>query len=314
VAHAAAARKRASRAREQQDSSDTENEPPRQRFRGVTECKNFTHPYQARCRLGGRKQSLGVFKTAVEAARAYDAFARAHGRTELNFSDEHLKPAPTLHTEPHALDDKPPAGVGTSLDLADPAASRRRQPLCGRRQQAGQSSADLSAPMHKLVVRVSAMPPPAPSTPAPVFAGEQRGSAYRGVRFDSRNRAKPWSARCTIDGKKYYIGPHLTEEESARCYDQFLIDLGREPVNFPVDATVSDKVVAELGGKDEAAAVGAQLLDSLTAKGATRAASERPSPGKTTRWLRDDEAALILFAMQSQKWDDGATTDASCDA
>ncbi|KAJ1628295.1 hypothetical protein T492DRAFT_841687 [Pavlovales sp. CCMP2436] len=34
-------------------------------------------------------------------------------------------------------------------------------------------------------------------------------SNFRGMRYDRRNRSKPWTARVTIDGKKYYIGPFL---------------------------------------------------------------------------------------------------------
>lgn len=50
------------------------------------ECR--TNPWEARCRAGGRKHNLGYFASAVEAARAYDAFARQFGR-KLNFPDDH---------------------------------------------------------------------------------------------------------------------------------------------------------------------------------------------------------------------------------
>lgn len=82
------------------------------------ECR--TNPWEARCRAGGRKHNLGYFASAVEAARAYDAFARQFGR-KLNFPDE----------QPH--DAAPSDAFATAKRALGGAAGRAKlQPLAPR--------------------------------------------------------------------------------------------------------------------------------------------------------------------------------------
>ncbi|KAJ1616411.1 hypothetical protein T492DRAFT_895541 [Pavlovales sp. CCMP2436] len=66
-------------------SDERQTSSPVKHFRGVTERKSSVNSFIARCQLNGIRHHLGSFSTAEGAACAYDTFAFAHGRTELNF-------------------------------------------------------------------------------------------------------------------------------------------------------------------------------------------------------------------------------------
>jgi hypothetical protein len=68
---------------------DSKPPAPERHYKGVSSSVSKTYPFErsyvAELKIDGGSRSLGSFCTAVEAARAYDAAARARGRLVVNF-------------------------------------------------------------------------------------------------------------------------------------------------------------------------------------------------------------------------------------
>jgi hypothetical protein len=324
------------------------------RYRGVTAARNMTHPWQARCRLNGKKRNLGVFKTAVEAALAYDDFARAHGKTHLNFGSAETAPASLAKMQVIASDEPPRRRAHGSasadkrdqpaLCVAGPHRDAERTELIKQPSDSrshGGSFRELTSlvPTHVLTmdaeplsrtrstttsVRHARRPNgqssahPGVGAVEPVEAsggGSERkrksieaidapsdpaGSrtAYRGVRFDNRGRSKPWSARCTIGGKKHFLGPYNSEKEAARAFDAFLMRrCGREPVNFP-DGWRRVGAISLIDGKQ----VDLGWVDSDAAEAELRLKFELDTYAKVNKTKRDFVAARCLVDIRQSAW------------
>jgi len=62
------------------------------------------------------------------------------------------------------------------------------------------------------------------------FQNRPSTSKYMGVSRDKR--AGMWRARARYEGKNVQLKMSVSEEECARAYDEFLVKMGLDPVNF----------------------------------------------------------------------------------
>lgn len=66
-----------------------------------------------------------------------------------------------------------------------------------------------------------------------------RRAKFKGIEFDRRNTLRPYRARITANGVRYWLGCFRTEEEAARCYDSAALSLFGEFArpNFPTQGS-----------------------------------------------------------------------------
>jgi hypothetical protein len=149
----------------------------------------------------------------------------------------------------------------------------------------GCSVADESAPSPPRRVAPAHAPAVAAAASAACTLMYGRPPGARGVRFDKRNCKTPWSARLTIAGKRHYIGPFPTEGGAARGFDQFLLRLGRAPVNFKWRRAKPD----ERNVRDEKG----EPFDWVQVSAGPRSPAGAPAP-KAPKKLRAGQAAPAL--------------------
>ncbi|KAJ1617338.1 hypothetical protein T492DRAFT_850158 [Pavlovales sp. CCMP2436] len=391
------ARKAGKRPLEDDGGDKGQTSSPAKHFRGVTERKSSVNSFIARCRLNGIRHHLGSFSTAEGAACAYDTFAFAHGRTELNFeyapgsgpqlieqpkqprtllvvdaraepqqhdsedvynngkhlrslqssstraeqgsSHDHLRASspddaaglqfPTLARLAKALNElegEKGLAVKAELGFAHSSSAPPHAWALDRKSRASFPSAsffraddrdarpqprwpaDARAPLlrarRKAHGQSSVEPDALESEEPPLGYDDELGdgervSKFRGVRYDRRNRSKPWTARVTIDGKKYYIGPFLKEVETAVEFDRFMLSHHREAPNFP-DEWRRTLTTSLTTGKP------LDLGWALTAEEeeALRTAYERETIDKVPKTKRDKLAAQTLLKITSGVWID----------
>lgn len=68
---------------------------------------------------------------------------------------------------------------------------------------------------------------------------DEWSSKFKGVHLKRKNR---WATECKIQGKRYYIGTYLTEEDAALARDKFLYERGerhKEAFNYPIEYIIS---------------------------------------------------------------------------
>jgi len=170
---------------------------------------------------------LGNFATELEAARAYDAAARIHGKpTNFQAAADGSSScggsgvgaeSEVLSTEVawRIIDQN--NGEAINADDSDSAKTSSSVALNARGARAYSASSDTTR-----------SPPELPL--------EKLKATLKGTYFHARDRK--WHAKYRLHGKAHYIGTYLDEVSAARAYDARAVHLGL-PLNFPDDVDAS---------------------------------------------------------------------------
>jgi len=195
----------------------------------------------ARVNVPGAPSSthLGNFATELEAARAYDAAARLHGKP-TNFQAESASGPDGEGAESEVL------STEVAWRIIDQSDGDGKNAVDNGRGKNPSNSIVLNARGARALSAASNAVR-APQAPLP----EKLKPTLLGTYFHARDRK--WHAKYRLHGKAHYIGTYLDEVDAARAYDARAVHLGL-PLNFPDDvdassSSLSPSAVASLSGQ-----------------------------------------------------------------